>query len=103
MDLGRLPFMPQGEGLPMMPRADLVEAADLELLIARRRAAIAGDDPAMGATALVAFAGAYLGYMAAGLSWKARGVARLASRLALQWGDRQAAMKAARRRGGPTR
>lgn len=87
----------------MIPRTDRIEAADLELRIARRRAAIAGDDPAMGATAALAFAGAYLGYMAAGLSRKAHGVARLAARLALQWGDRQAAMKAARRRGGPTR
>ncbi len=76
----------------MMPRADLVEVADLELLIARRRAAIAGDDPAMLATVAAAFAWAHSGYLAAGLSRKAHAVARLASRLAR-----------ARRRGGPTR
>lgn len=87
----------------MMPRTDRIEAAGLELRLARSRAAIAGDDPAIVASVATAFAGAYLGFISAGLSRKAHAVSRLAARLALQWGDRQAAMKAARRRGGPTR
>lgn len=80
-----------------MKRADAVAAADLTLLLARRRAAQAATDPEMIPGAAEALAVAHGLYEAAGLGRRADVVARLVRRLVRRWADHAATASRRRR------
>jgi hypothetical protein len=80
-----------------MKRADTIAAADLTLLLARRRAAQAATDPEMVAGAAEALAVAHGHSVAAGLGRRADVLVRLARRLVRRWADHAATASRRRR------
>jgi len=80
-----------------MNRADTIAAADLSLLVGRRRASQAATDPEMVAGAAEALAVAHGHYVAAGLGRRADVLVRLARRLVRRWADHAATAPRRRR------
>ncbi|MCE2725894.1 MAG: hypothetical protein LW698_03830 [Planctomycetaceae bacterium] len=80
-----------------MNRAEIIAAADLSLLVGRRRAAQAVTDPEMIAGVAEALAVAHCHYVAAGLGRRAAVLVRFVRRLSWRWADHAAATSRRRR------